>query len=382
MRRLAMFMDGTWSTVDDNTNVWRLKSLCAPQGADGVEQLVYYEIGVNGVWGGMFDKGLDRTITEAYEWLIDRYQPADEIFIFGFSRGAFAARSLAGLISKCGLLMAGSALGVKQLYDRYRHAEAPTLWKLLENPAVTPDDVEARWLLKYSQPIKIKLVGVWDTVGALGLPFGNVPGLSRTTFGWLHTGLRLPIENAFHALAVDEHRRDFEPTLWTVRRPKDPHAVVSTPRAVSSVEQRWFIGDHANVGGGCINDLLAQIPLRWMMRKASQLGLSFKSDVDLDEDAERGHISDSYRGMLHGAYKVIRPGRLYRSIGADPRESKDGTHSTVNETIDASLFERWRADANYRPPSLADWARRKEADPAKVRRSILANDPKEVVADL
>src|SRR5437868_13561936 len=92
-KRLAVFLDGTWNAVDDNTNVWRLKSLCASKSADGAAQLVYYDIGVNGFWGGTFGKGLSANVTEAYEWLIDHYDPGDEIHIFGFSRGAYTARS-------------------------------------------------------------------------------------------------------------------------------------------------------------------------------------------------------------------------------------------------------------------------------------------------
>jgi uncharacterized protein (DUF2235 family) len=103
-RRLAVFLDGTWNAVDTNTNVWRMKSLCATKGTDDADQLIFYAKGVNGFWGGVFGKGLDDVIQGAYEWLIDQYVAGDEIFIFGFSRGAYAARSLAGLITKCGLL--------------------------------------------------------------------------------------------------------------------------------------------------------------------------------------------------------------------------------------------------------------------------------------
>jgi uncharacterized protein (DUF2235 family) len=278
-KRLALFLDGTWNAVEDNTNVWRLKSLCSATSDDKADQLVYYEIGVNGFWGGMFGKGLDKTITDAYEWLIDRYNPSDEIFIFGFSRGAYAARSLAGLISKCGLLKPGAPLGVRQLYERYQRADDRTIWDLALTPAAATKP-EEQWLIKYSQRIHITLVAVWDTVGALGLPFGHIPRISRSTFGWLHTGLRLPIENGFHALAIDEHRETFTPTLWTKRE-----TATAPDRTLANVEQRWFIGAHANVGGGYQSDLLAQVPLRWMMTKASSLGLTFRSDVALDGDA-------------------------------------------------------------------------------------------------
>jgi len=120
-KRLALFLDGTWHAVADNTNVWRMKSLCAPQSTDGRAQLVYYNPGVgtqfgSRIRGGMFGYGLDQVVIDAYEWLIDHYEEGDEIFIFGFSRGAYCARSLAGLVAKCGLLRPGAPLGVKQIY--------------------------------------------------------------------------------------------------------------------------------------------------------------------------------------------------------------------------------------------------------------------------
>jgi uncharacterized protein (DUF2235 family) len=300
-KRLAVFLDGTWSSVDDNTNVWRLKSLCSSLSADGLQQLVHYEVGVNGALGGLFGYGLDKNITDAYEWLIDHYNPEDEIFIFGFSRGAYTARSLAGLIAKCGLLKAGAPLGVKQLYNRYRRAEDRTIWALI--------DVRDRGTLGDSTLERIKLVGVWDTVGELGIPLFNIPGISRSTLGFLHTGLRLPIEYGFHALAIDEHRRAFSPTIWTIRTPNDSTTKVAASRPLSSVEQRWFVGDHPNVGGGCESDLLAQIPLRWIMKKASLQGLSFREDVELDGNELTAAISDSYREFLRGTYHLVS--RLY-----------------------------------------------------------------------
>jgi uncharacterized protein (DUF2235 family) len=133
-KRLALFLDGTLKTADDNTNVWQLKSLCSPKSADGsTTQLAFYEIGVKGFLGLLFGKGLDKTITDAYEWLSDKYTPGDEIFIFGFSRGAYAARSLASYIAKYGLLKRGAPLGVKQLYERYRR-NVRTIWEILGSP--------------------------------------------------------------------------------------------------------------------------------------------------------------------------------------------------------------------------------------------------------
>jgi uncharacterized protein (DUF2235 family) len=377
-RRLAVFLDGTWNAVESNTNVWRMKSLCAARSADGTEQLIYYEKGVNGFWGGIFGKGLDDVIKGAYEWLIDQYSLGDEIFVFGFSRGAYAARSLAGLITKCGLLYPGGALGVEQIYDRYR-ISGDTIWELFQHPTGATS-IEEKWLLRYSQRINIKLVGVWDTVGSLGIPFGNIPGVSRSSFQWLHTGLRRPIENAFHALAIDEHRRAFGPTLWDVRKPKEPSAPMAPPRSLESVEQRWFVGAHANVGGGYYSDLLAQIPLRWMMKKASLHGLAFKHDVELDGDAAAAEITDSYREFMHQMYHRVSP-LTHRPIGAVPREADDGTHTNVNETIDISVFDRWRANASYRPENLMAWSRRHAIDPVALTTSVLTNNPQTAAAN-
>ncbi len=119
-KRLAVFLDGTWNSVDSNTNVWRMRALTAAKSKDGKPQLVYYELGVNGVMGGIFGQGLDENIRLAYEWLIENYNDGDEIFIFGFSRGAFTARALAGLVAIEGILKAGAPIGVTELFDRYK----------------------------------------------------------------------------------------------------------------------------------------------------------------------------------------------------------------------------------------------------------------------
>ena len=384
-KRLVVFLDGTWNSVDSNTSVWRMRALCAAKSKkDGRPQLVYYEVGVNGFLGGVFGQGLDENIRLAYEWLVENYNDGDEIFIFGFSRGAFTARSLAGLVALEGVLKAGSPVGLTELFTRYKKGNSvDSIWTLKDKEAsgdigkMTPQE---KWLLKYSQSTKVKVVGVWDTVGSVGVAAGNIPGISRSQFDYLQTGLFIPIENGYHAIAIDEHRSDFTPTLWTVRHPKDPNAVTPPPRQLSNVEQRWFVGAHANVGGGYEGDLLAQAPLRWMMQKAALHGLSFRSEVALDGDTLKAPIANSYMSFGDGVYAIFSQ-PIYRPIGPEPDVRENGTHTNVNETIDASVFERWRADPTYRPRNLVEWAQRKKVDPAQLHTSVRADDPRVVVPE-
>lgn len=358
MKRIAIFLDGTWNQGDDNTNVWRTHAILAEKGADGCKQIARYDVGVNGFFGGTFGKGLVDNVLESYEWLISKHDDGDEIFIFGFSRGAYTARSLAGLIAKYGLLKPGSPISTRQILARYQRPEEETIWNLLDAAAEQERlsqgamiSTEESLLKKYSKRVPIKMVGVWDTVGALGLPFFGIEGISRSTLNWLHTGLRRSIEHGFHALAIDEHRKSFAPTLWSARR-----GIMAAPRSLSSVEQRWFAGAHGNVGGGYELDFLAQPPLRWMLQKASGLGLCFRSQVELDGDIITAHVTDSYRPFMKGTYRAfVKP--FHRVIGAQPYTDAAGhEHCTINETIDESVFERWRLRDDYRPVSLQRWA--------------------------
>jgi len=149
---------------------------------------------------------------------------------------------------------------------------------------------------------------------------------------------------------------------------------------LSSVEQRWFVGAHANVGGGYESDLLPQIPLRWMMKKASLHGLAFRNDVDLDGDELAAPVADSYRSFMYGAYRLVsRP--YFRPIGTPPVQTPGGMEFNVNETIDASVFARWNNVTSYRPPNLADWASRHHADITGLTRSVLADDPSVAAPD-
>jgi uncharacterized protein (DUF2235 family) len=374
-KNVALFLDGTWNTVDDDTNVWRLKSLCSVDGS----QVLYYSTGVGTtfgqhVLGGMFGYGLDDEVIRAYQWLIEIYNPGDRIFIFGFSRGAFTARSLAGFISKCGLLKPGAPISLRQLYERYRKGKAVHTIRELSSIPEAQLSLEDGWIKKYSMPIPIWFQGVWDTVGALGIPFGTFPRVSRSSYAFLETDLRINNDRAFHALAIDEHRLAFAPTLWTSTVAKGAQSYA--PRPLSDVEQRWFVGAHADVGGGYDNGLLAQIPLSWLMQKAQLHGLVFKGDVSIDGDVSRAAVHDSFAEMGGGVYRALKLGQLYyRPIGAGPVVRDDSNAATINETIDASVFDRWRSDSTYRPRNLEMWARRRQVFLESLRESVQVDCP-------
>lgn len=373
MKRIAIFLDGTWNDLENNTNVWRLRSLCDP---DAPNQKVYYSKGVGTsfgekVRGGVGGYGIDDEIIDAYTWLTQCFEAGDHIFIFGFSRGAYTARSLSGLIAKCGVLKPGAPLSIEQLYARYRRHSDKTINELLRGPE--PVSLEERWIVKYCEPTRIKMIGVWDTVGSLGSPIAALKS-KVIKYLFLDTHLRVQNEFAFQALAIDEQRKSFEPTLWTKTTTNAVKAGAPPPRPLSEVEQRWFVGAHANVGGGYPSDVLAQPPLQWLMGKASVLGLQLRDTFVADEQSPTAPITDSFAEFGWGIARFISR-RFYRPIGTDPEKGTERTTERINETIDGSVFDRWRGNSDYRPPNLKDWASRKGVDPATLTGTRLARDP-------
>ncbi|WP_187273503.1 DUF2235 domain-containing protein [Methylobacterium sp. WL19] len=373
MKRLAIFLDGTWNTLNNNTNVWRLKSLCDP-GAPA--QMVYYSQGVGTrmgekVRGGIGGYGLDNEIVDAYTWLVQAYEPGDEIFIFGFSRGAYAARSLSGLISKCGVLRPGAPLSIEQLYARYRRRTEPTIRTLLVTDPARLSGIEERWLVAHCAPADIKFMGIWDTVGSVGSPLSSMRSKVEK-YRFLDTHLYRSNTHAFHALALDEQRQAFEPTFWTQTADNDK-AATCRRRTLDAVEQRWFVGAHANVGGGYPSDILAQAPLSWIMDKAARHGLAFRPGFAMDAPDPDAPIADSYATFGPRLLRLFTP-RFHRPVGSPPAVGSARTTWRINETIDGTVFERWRDNPGYRPPNLVEWIKRHSVDPARIDGALKAED--------
>ena len=365
-KRLAVFLDGTWNTPDDKTSVHRLyQSMVAGVAPDGVEQRAFYGTGVGTRWsekltGGAFGVGLSRNVLDAYCWLLENYDDEDEIYLFGFSRGAYTARSLGGLIVNCGLLRKGASLSPNDIYERYRSGkESEPIYRLdfIRRTGERQLTESEEQLLVDSRRIRIHVLGVWDTVGALGIPWTAAPLVGRREFYFHNTNPSTIYDYGYHALAIDEHRAPYKPTLWTrfTTQEKDPKTGLHVPPP--NIEQRWFVGAHANVGGGYVDDTLCTLPLAWMQQKVASRGLAFSSRIeasDTDIDAEP---VDSFARFMKGVYRIIRLGvRYHRPIGAESRKVNKGWSTSINETIDGSVFEKCRRNARYRPTNLQEWA--------------------------
>ncbi|GAB5100062.1 DUF2235 domain-containing protein [Caballeronia sp. GACF4] len=321
---LAIFFDGTWNEPNDRTNAYLLYKL-APE-TDEQETLYVQGVGTqgNGLFalaskflGGAFGDGLSENIKAGYAWLCERYKPGASIFILGFSRGAYSARSLAGLIRKCGLATDTGQDSIDQAYGIYRD----------QNASATDDAVVA-YRKQFSRDVDIAFVGVWDTVGELGIPVGTLPVPGFSSYYKFHdTTLSNTTKAAYHAIAANEYRSLYAPTLWTQG---------SEDRGNLPLEQRWFMGAHANVGGGYLSpprtpeDLLPLIPAEWLREKAASHGLVFDKPIDIPLAAYACEPIDSYA-------EFISKSAVLRDVCAKaPRVA--GT--ALNETIDPSLSKR------------------------------------------
>lgn len=336
-QRLAVLFDGTWNDPEDQTNVYRLARLI--QDYDGnTRQRFFYDPGVGTsiltrFCGGAFGLGLSKNLQQGYDWLAKRYAKDDEIWLFGFSRGAYTARSLAGMIRKCGLL----------------HVSTPKLLKdaerLYRDKRLSPDCEPCRaFRAAYSREVKIHFIGVWDTVGALGIPGTYFSESGK--YSWHDTELSSIVERAYHAVALDEFRAAYEVSLWT-----HPDGTIKAGQL--AVEQRWFIGAHANVGGGYGADPLADLSLAWMLGNAQSAGLKLES-FEATYEAWKAQPRLSFNEFLGGAYAFFRrlkakgDGKYFRkySIGHEGRPA-------VNVTVDESVWERWKSsNGTYRPVTL------------------------------
>jgi uncharacterized protein (DUF2235 family) len=337
-KRILICCDGTWNRPDQMqdgqvcaSNVTKIARCVSPVDSRGIQQLMFYDKGVgtgrfDRIRGGAFGSGIDKKILDAYRFLMINYTPGDELFFFGFSRGAYTVRSTFGFIRNSGLLKPEFAHKLPDAYALYRRRDN----------ASHPDAVESELFRRsYSREPRAKFIGVWDTVGALGIPVGGLLQFLNKRRKFHDMTLSSWVDNAFQALAIDERRKPFQPSIWEQ----------STKANGQALEQVWFAGVHSNVGGSYPQSGLSDITLLWMMAKAEACGLAIDHNcmatVNNPKPDPSGKLYDSQTAW----YKIAGLGDYIRPIGQKTKESAAST------AIDRSA----NAANKYQPPNLKEF---------------------------
>lgn len=379
MKRLVFCFDGSWNRLNTDcpTNVVLLAESVRPTARDGTSQIVYYDEGVGTARrdtfrGGILGAGLLVNLREAYRFLIFNFEPEDEIFVFGFSRGAFTARSFAGFIRHVGVLDINSASQIDAALDLYKAAlskdgdDHPRTMKFRADysakACVSEHDRQWRYnnvegFNPAAVPIlEIKYVGVWDTVGSLGWP-NLIPGSKwfNRKLGFHDVRLTSKVQSARHALALDERRKPFRPTVWNNVAELNVDAGKNHYDPEAPYQQRWFPGVHGAVGGGGQSRALSDGALSWILAGARRAGL----EVSTASSSRIFETEPDSAGPLQN--EPHRPWHDRGVIGFLKHLLIDEDRDGPRELNDVSAFARWRWYALakqlpegrlYRPPSL------------------------------
>jgi len=345
-----MCCDGTWNTPDKMsgadhaaTNVTKIALGLGPTNGIGKPQELYYQRGVGTrrferFRGGIFGYGLSRNIRDCYRFIVDHYEVGDRLYFFGFSRGAYTARSSVGFIRNCGILRPEHSDRVDEAYALYRSG------KKEHEPSAIESQIFRRMYSHPEEP-KIHFVGVWDTVGSVGIPIGPMP-LVSSLWGFHNTELSSHVTSAFQALAIDERRGPFKPTLWHQQNDVDGQ----------TLEQVWFAGVHCDVGGGYATPALSEIPLLWMVDRAIKQGMVFKPNhFVVTSSASKGEprwlgqqVAPDALGKIHNSMKPP-----YTFLWRHRRKLTDRDHQSAASTA----VRRLDGLEVYRPRSLARWVK-------------------------
>ena len=323
------------------SNVERISRWIVTQPGDGSLQLVLYLPGVGAqgyrtgaLVGGAFGSGLEANLVEAYRFLALNYEPGDAIYLFGFSRGAYTARSLAGMINKLGLMK-------RRELDGARLRAALLKYR---NEGEDPEDEGEVGLIPFDpqwchQDVELEFVGVFDTVGSLGMPGRYF----QEKYRFHSVNLGASIRNARHALAIDERRRRFEPCLWGTPAPQEHRRV----------KQVWFEGAHSDVGGGYAETGLSDEVLLWMMREAEATGLQF--DRSLVARYWRRPRQRIRHNSLNSVYRFLNVESVF-DRGENPR-FRDGLRTLevaddAGVAIASTARTCWEGEAPYQSSAL------------------------------
>ena len=350
MKRLTVFLDGTWQrlTQSDPTNIAKLAQSVAHSDAKGVSQIVFYNAGVGAMTvtdkaekpliSGITGEGLDENLTAAYQFLSWNYTTGDEVYIFGFSRGAFTARSLCGLIRSGGLLHRPYMDMTQQAYQHYRDRQHPD------------SDAATTFRRNYSyDPIPIAYVGLFDTVGQLGVPMS----INRGKYKFHDLNLSSRVKSARQACALDEDRAVFPLTPWENLDDLNEKAGYRPDDPAAPYQQRWFPGGHGEVGGGT-GSMLSNIPLRWIAEGAARTGLAFTAETCPLALYSRPEYQNPLADWTPPTGMLNLAGRRARLLKKYKKQIKPSPEDISIMLTEAALA-RWRAESlapRYRPKAL------------------------------
>jgi uncharacterized protein (DUF2235 family) len=371
MKRIAFCFDGTWNKIDGEnpTNVARIAQSISRLDSKGRPQIIYYDEGVGTSrtekWsGGILGHGLTNKIVAAYHMLVLNYEPGDEIFVFGFSRGAFTARSFVGLLRNSGIMSRRSLQHIREAVELYQsrsadsnpNSEKARKFRFKHCPTLcVPGDLSWR---KQAHPgavgqglvdLRVRYLGVWDTVGALGVPTHINPLTWINRRHQFHdTTLSSFVERARHAVSADERRKSFAPGIWTnLDDLNEPHG------DKCPYEQLIFPGVHAGVGGGGPVRGLSDIALDWVFRGAKDQGLAF----DLDAASPIFSLRPNPRAELFNATGKTRwtISDFLMGVGLADRKFPEFDRSRIHPSVVhrfGETAERLPEQKLYRPRSL------------------------------
>lgn len=378
MKRLIICFDGTWNRLDapHATNVVITAESVLPIASDGTAQVIFYDEGIGTrkgetLKGGLFGAGMVENLGDAYRFLIFNHTPGDQIFVFGFSRGAYTARSFAGMLSVCGLLRRSDASKVTEVIERYQsrrgdsaaYAADMRKFRSKYSPHLCVSDDDETWRCKnvagyqagQSSRLQVDYLGVWDTVGSLGVPARyKLLAFVNKKHEFHDTRLSTFIKSARHAVAIDERRRDFQPTLWDNIAELNEHAGTAADADYAPYQQRWFPGVHGAVGGGGERRGLSDQTLDWVLDGARKVGLEF----DGAPHTPIFELSPDHRDHLQNSPPPESPGIVDRIMNLMPEVDRVPGPRHLYE-VSISARRRWlekpenlKDNVSYRPTTL------------------------------
>jgi uncharacterized protein (DUF2235 family) len=390
---LVICFDGTWNKLDARTptNVVLTAESVVPLAPDGKAQAIFYDEGVGTsrferMAGGMFGLGIIDKLGDAYRFLTFNYTPGDEIYVFGFSRGAFTARSFVGMLRNCGIVSRPNAGHIKDAiawYQMRRPSAAPDSlqsrhFRAEVSPNVCTDEGEDAWrqanIPGYQAGsavlLQIRYLGVWDTVGALGVPTRyRLLSFFNRKFQFQDANLSRLVQSGRHAVPIDDRRKDFTPTLWSNVDELNSDAGADLDSPLAPYQERWFPGVHCGVGGGGDFRGLSDQALEWVWDGAQRSGLA----LDTSPGSKLFELAPDPRAPLSPFDEDSLP--LWQRVQSGLMDKlwrrADRTSPAAFRDVSSSARRRWKFDASalpegkvYRPAPLEPFAADLDACPA------------------